>query len=664
VGKSVGVVRRAFSVSTLLSIVIGTLVVVLVTAITAGAMSAWKRERDSAVTMSSARQARDIVMVREALRIELGVIDTTITEPVTASPATLARLKQLHGKTLSAIGYVEDEIIQARDDRMPPELAARVLTAAKEFDRKIFTAVLKAAVEPRERRPQNLITDPSSSVYAMLDVVDMQAAILSRRIATIGPYMSEMMRISDIAWHVRVEAGGERRVYGNFIAWPHKLSLEQRESLARVEGRIEAPWRSIMTPQQDIEMPPEIRKAIAAANREYFGGYTRLRHEMLQKLDKGEPLGLTGPEWLKLSNPALNSLMEVSRAALDAAETRATADLSRARKDLAIALMYMAICTALAVLSVFLVSARIIRPLRQITHAITSNQDEGIEKVLAHSARGDEIGQFAMALKTFRKIAADRQRLENELLKNLAAKEAAEAASKVKSEFLANMSHELRTPLNAVIGFSELMLHKTFGPLSARYEEYARLINESGSHLLSLVSDILDLAKIEAGRFQPDFRELDLKTCIEDCVRLVETRAHEQQVGLVVRLPPGAVALVADARACKQILINLLSNAVKFSRPSGIITVSLNERADRVELSVKDEGVGIPASVLARIGQPFEQANNNPMLAREGTGLGLSVVKALVGEHGGEIKVESREDVGTTITITLPRHQQQRAAAA
>jgi len=353
----------------------------------------------------------------------------------------------------------------------------------------------------------------------------------------------------------------------------------------------------------------------------------------------------------------------VSRAALSAAETRATANLGQARHDLTIALMYMAICVALAGLSVFLVSARIIRPLKQITRAITSNRDDGIEEVLARSSRGDEIGQFALALKTFRKIAADRQRLENELLKNLAAKEAAEAASKVKSEFLANMSHELRTPLNAVIGFSELMLHKTFGPLPARYEEYARLINESGSHLLSLVSDILDLAKIEAGRFQADFRELDLKACIEDCVKLVETRAREQQVGLAVRLPPGAVMLVADARACKQILINLLSNAVKFSRPDGVITVSLAERADRVELLVKDEGIGIPATVLARIGQPFEQANNNPMLAREGTGLGLSVVKALVGEHGGEIKVESREHVGTTITITLPRRQEQRKAA-
>jgi len=130
-----------------------------------------------------------------------------------------------------------------------------------------------------------------------------------------------------------------------------------------------------------------------------------------------------------------------------------------------------------------------------------------------------------------------------------------------------------------------------------------------------------------------------------------------------VRVPQDAVLLVADARACKQILINLLSNAVKFSRPEGMVTVSLTKRADGVELSVRDEGIGIPAAVLARIGQPFEQANNNPMLAREGTGLGLSVVKALVGEHGGTFQVESREQIGTTITIILPRYQPQRQAA-
>jgi len=121
--------------------------------------------------------------------------------------------------------------------------------------------------------------------------------------------------------------------------------------------------------------------------------------------------------------------------------------------------------------------------------------------------------------------------------------------------------------------------------------------------------------------------------------------------------------VTADARACKQILLNLLSNAVKFSRNDSEVRVTLSGQGDQVQMSVSDEGIGIPADVLERIGQPFEQASNNPMLAREGTGLGLSVVKALVGAHGGDMKVESREQIGTTITITLPRYQQQREAA-
>jgi signal transduction histidine kinase len=613
--------------------------------------------------MSNARVTRDVVMVREALRAEWGMMDTTVRDPVIASPQSLAKLKAMHRKTLAAIGYFEREIVQAENDKQPAELAQRFKALADDFDRTIFPAVLKAGSQPANQRPAKLIGGPSSSLTAMLALADQQAAVLSRQIASAGPYMSEMMRISDIAWRIRAEAGGERRVYADFITHPHPPSRQEREQIARVEGRVAAPWETIKTPQQDIEMPAALTSVIAEANRQYFGRYAGLRRQVLERLDKGEAPGFSGPQWMEISTPALNTLMQVSRAALDAAEARATSNLANAQHDLWIALMYALFCIALAVLTALLVSARIIRPLKQITHAITSNQDEGIERALALASRADEIGQFALALKSFRKLAADRQRLERELVQNQVAKETAETASRIKSEFLANMSHELRTPLNAVIGFSEMMLHKTFGPLSERYSEYAKLINESGNHLLSLVSDILDLAKIEAGRFQPDFRDFDLKACIEECLPLVRRRAQEHNVALSAALPADAVLVTADARACKQILLNLLSNAVKFSRNDSEVRVTLSALGDHVQMSVSDEGIGIPADVLERIGQPFEQASNNPMLAREGTGLGLSVVRALVGAHGGNMKVESREDVGTTITISLPRYQQRRAAA-
>jgi signal transduction histidine kinase len=665
--------KRTYSVSTLLSLVTGTLVAVLLMVFAISAVAAWKLERQSVKIAASARVSRDIVLVRESMRVELGVIDTAISEPETASPATVARLKALHRRTLDAMAYVEKQIALTNDEdaddegpnnkKLSPEVAQRFARTAADFDQRLFPAILRAIQQPREMRSERLITDPQSVVYGILNLVDQQAAVLSRHIAGTGAYMSEMMRISDIAWHIRVDAGGERRVYANFIAFPHRLSREEREDLFKVEGRTEAPWQSIEASVEGGDVPPALTQAIAQANASYFGRYAALRAQVRDRLDRGLPLNISGPEWLKLSNPALNSLMEVSRAALNAAEAHALLRLHEARNDLALALIYMAICTGLAFLTAFLVVIRVLTPLKQITRAITSNQDEVIERALALGARGDEIGRFAQALKVFRQGAADRQRLERELLQNQAAKEAAETSSRIKSEFLANMSHELRTPLNAVIGFSELMLHRTFGALSERYEEYARLINESGNHLLSLVSDILDLAKIEAGRFQADFRDFDLKACVRDCVPLIQPKARERQIRLAVELPSGPVMVVADARACKQILINLLSNAVKFSRAQGAITVSLTDMGDRVSISVRDEGIGIPAEVLARIGQPFEQASNNPMLAREGTGLGLSVVKALVGEHNGEMIVESRELAGTTLTIILPRHQERRAAA-
>jgi signal transduction histidine kinase len=209
-----------------------------------------------------------------------------------------------------------------------------------------------------------------------------------------------------------------------------------------------------------------------------------------------------------------------------------------------------------------------------------------------------------------------------------------------------------------------VMLARTFGELGARYEEYARLIHEAGNHLLSLVSDILDLAKIEAGRFSCDFHLLDLKEAVRSCLPLIEKRAAEHGIRLEARLPDIHLDVEADARGIKQILINLLSNAVKFSRPGGMVALSLAGKGDDVEIAVCDQGIGIAPDLMARIGQPFTQGSGDPLLAREGTGLGLALVKALVGRHGGTFEVESCENVGTTITVRLPRRQHQLARAA
>ncbi|HEX4270222.1 MAG TPA: HAMP domain-containing sensor histidine kinase [Rhizomicrobium sp.] len=642
--------KRPTSASLLLSLVTGMLVLVLVTVFSLSALDAWRRERNTWRVLSSARIARDIVLVRETVRAELGLIDTSIADPKPITPEHLRQLKDTHRQTMAALHFVQEEMARSGNSKISPRITSQLRMEVVQFDSHLFPAILAAAQGPRAQRSHNLIYDPLSASTSILHLIDEQAALLSRDIASSGPFLGEMMHISDIAWHVRVDAGQERRVMANMIAAGTPPTQDQLLHFARVSGRMEAPWQTIEQSLRAGVVPNRLAQAIIGADRGYFGRYLSMHQRIVNDLSQGRDPHVGDRQWLAMSTPALDSLMQVSRAALDAAEVRADENLAREKRDLALALALMVLSIGLASFAVVIVRSRVIRPLNAITRAMTSGADADIEAALALRARTDEIGLFARALKAQRQGMAERQRLE-------AAREAAETASRIKSEFLANMSHELRTPLNAVIGFSEVMLHKTFGPLSERYAEYAGLINDAGTHLLSLVSDILDLAKIEAGRFAPDFRVFDLKPSVQHCLALVRRRADERNITVRADLPDGDLMVEADARALKQILLNLLSNAVKFSRQDGLISLALSLPRDDLEIRVKDEGIGIPADVLARIGQPFEQASNNPMLAREGTGLGLALVKALAVEHGGSLTVISQENVGTEITVVLPRRQ-------
>lgn len=249
---------------------------------------------------------------------------------------------------------------------------------------------------------------------------------------------------------------------------------------------------------------------------------------------------------------------------------------------------------------------------------------------------------------------SERKRYEMELLD---ARERAEAASRTKSRFLANMSHELRTPLNAIIGFSEILRMQMFGEIGhPRYAEYAQLINESGALLLDLISDILDMSKIEAGKYELHTEELDAATIIDACVRLVRGRADENSIQLIKKVDCGAGgALMADERALKQILLNLLSNSIKFTPTHGAVTVEAIASESEIRFAVSDTGRGIPADQINRLGQPFEQIATDAALAKEGTGLGLALVRSLAELHGGDMLIESAIGVGTKVTITLPK---------
>jgi ammonium transporter, Amt family len=268
-----------------------------------------------------------------------------------------------------------------------------------------------------------------------------------------------------------------------------------------------------------------------------------------------------------------------------------------------------------------------------------------------------EAGQIAVfynrVLERVRQETAQRERAVAEMAH---AKVQAEQASQSKSRFLASMSHELRTPLNAILGFTEMMNQEIFGPLgNERYKEYVQDITSSGQHLLTLINDLLDLAKIEAHRFELQENDVDLPRVCVSCIRLVQPRAELRALTIEQKISRAMPALWGDERVIRQILLNLLSNAIKFTPSGGVITVQAEMEPDnRIAVIVRDTGVGMSREELAKAMEPFGQVAKQQTMDTVGTGLGLPITKGLVRLHGGTMVIASEVGQGTEITVRFP----------
>lgn len=280
---------------------------------------------------------------------------------------------------------------------------------------------------------------------------------------------------------------------------------------------------------------------------------------------------------------------------------------------------------------------------------------DGRKVATLHSVQSTTLDGQPALLGGFMDIT-DRKRWEKELQD---AKDQAVLANRTKSEFLANMSHELRTPLNAILGFSEVIENEILGPIGPKkYTEYAADIHASGSHLLAIINDILDLAKIESGQASLDEESMNIGDAVASCVRLIHDRASDAGVTVRTEIADNLPGLAADERKIKQILINLLSNAVKFTPAAGEVTISAQVDTDgAMDIVVRDSGIGMEPSEIPRALEPFAQVDGSLSRKHEGTGLGLPLAKMLCELHEGQLLVDSVKNRGTTVSLRFPKHR-------
>jgi len=263
----------------------------------------------------------------------------------------------------------------------------------------------------------------------------------------------------------------------------------------------------------------------------------------------------------------------------------------------------------------------------------------------------DSHERFKSNIHDLRKAREGVDKLNKSLMRE---KERAEEANIAKSEFLANMSHELRTPLNAIIGFSQMIIQNTFGPIgNSHYQEYIGDIYNSGRHLLTLINEILDMSKIEAGRFTIDYAKFDFVPLLEEALRAVSVQQENKKISLETKIET-PLWVEADNRALRQISLNLLSNAVKFTPQGGTIRVRAKAIRGRLIVTIADSGIGIPKAALVKLGRPFEQVENQFTKSHEGSGLGLAISRSLTELHNGRLRIFSRENIGTIVSFSLP----------
>jgi signal transduction histidine kinase/DNA-binding response OmpR family regulator len=651
--------KRNWSIAALLSAITVILVVLLVSVFAWSAKSAFAEHQEARAVAENVDLARQLLAVRGLMRGEATTLTVSFETDAPLSPAELAAFRAEHGRTMAAINAVVERL--QRNPSHDRRRVADIIAWSKAYD-SVIAEVAIAFTRPRAERDPALTTRRRDADNPIALAITAEAEAATSRIANADPFINEMMKISDLGWRARSDGGAERLRVAEAIFGSARPSHAQVQLLGQDAGRMAAHWATINADVIAYNLPPRLRQAIDKAQDLYYNRYSTQRQGVLDRWLKGLPVQMALKQWYDGSNPAMQSILDVSAVALELAEVRATEKADAAERHVYVALALMLLSLCLAAGAAAIIVFRVIRPLKVITSRMEGVVGGHLELAIPYEDRKDEIGRFAQSLRLFRDGALERQKMADQMMASQIAKETAEAASKVKSEFLANMSHEIRTPMNGVLGMAHL-LEETLETEEQR--RYLRIIQDSGEALLAVLNDILDISKLEAGKMHIECIDFDLAHAVESAADLMLPKAREKGIDLALFVEPSARGLYrGDPTRVRQILLNLVGNAVKFTE-KGAVAVEVAVKADApasdgsvpLRFEVTDTGIGMDDGACERMFRKFEQADSSITRKFGGTGLGLAICKQLVEHMGGEIGVTSRPGEGSTFwfTLALPR---------
>ena len=649
--------KRHLSIAYLLSAITMILVIVLVFVFALLTHNAHRQYRQSKHVLQVTQLARAMTTTRADMRSESGSMAMVLSRDSATDAITAATIASQHGKVSSELVQMISDLKQSPYGGSPS--LARVEELAARYDhisREVFYSIRRNATE---RRP-GLYRDRLDTSSALIRAINRQSEIITYDIARVDTFVDRMLDVSDTVWRFRADAGADRLVVANWLFGRAPNSLEEHLELARGEGVMQAHFGTLQALADVPAFPARLKKVMAYAQNGFNRDYLPVRQQLIQRRLTGQSIGMTDQQWLAFSVPQINRMVDISWTALELATVRAREMADGDKRNLVLYLIAMALCLVLAMSATSFVLWRVIRPLRRITEMMRGVGDGRLEGEIPFEKRADEIGQFARALRVFRDSAAEHQRLTKEVFRSQSAQETAEASNCLKSEFLAHMSHEIRTPMNGILGMAHLLEGTKLDEEQVRF---VKIIEESGEALLSILNDILDISKLEAGKLEFEVIDFDLTATVEGAATLMAAKAREKNIGLTMYIAPEVRGgYRGDSNRLRQILLNLISNAVKFTEKSAVaIEVEvrfasqlLPDGSVPLHFEVRDTGMGMTESVRERLFQKFSQADSSMTRRFGGTGLGLAICKQLVEQMGGQIGAETQLGVGSKFWFDIP----------